>query len=314
MILLACSRSHTKKFTAINRRLDTAKISTQQAHNLVDQRLQQQRKQIRLLSSTSRDDWRLAEAEYLLRLAGQRLLMERGAVGALALMQAADRILFELDDLDLFSVREQLARDMTALKLIASVDQSGIYLQLGSLSEQVDKLPLLPNQLDESDTTDVALIKVEPAVDEASNWEKIKSNFVRTFSTVGDYIQVRTHDKAPETLLPIDGGLYLQQNIRFSIERAQLALLREEQAIYSDALQQAADLIQRYYAMQPAAKFIAEELRALAQVNVDVTLPSINASLLALQDYTSKLHKLNAEPSPLPNTDAAAKSSLDTEE
>ena len=39
------------------------------------QRLDSHNKRLLSLSSTSREDWLLAEAEYLLRLANQRLLM-----------------------------------------------------------------------------------------------------------------------------------------------------------------------------------------------------------------------------------------------
>jgi len=57
---------------------------------------------------TSRD-WKLAEAEYLLRIANHRLLMERDALTAGQLLTTADKILADLGDFSVFDVRSRLA-------------------------------------------------------------------------------------------------------------------------------------------------------------------------------------------------------------
>lgn len=289
------NRQQLKQLATLQQQLSSIENGSQETLTALEQRVQQQSKRLQSLSNTSREDWQLAEAEYLLRLAGQRLLMERGTDGATSLLEAADKILLRLDDLDLFSVREKLARDISALKLAGSVDQTGVYLRLASIAEQVATLPLLPNQL--SDVTVKPLASSVPTADEVApipltTWQQLQVNFVKAFSGMGDLIKIRQHDLQPQTLLPIDGGLYLQQNIRFSIERAQLALLREEQQVFQESLLQAATLLKRYYATQKNAQGLAEQLENSAALSIVTQLPSINGSLLALQDYTAQLHKL----------------------
>ena len=66
----------------------------------------------------SRKDWRLAEAEHLLRLATLRLSALQDVTSAQALVQGADAILREQNDPGSFAAREQLAKSLTALRSI----------------------------------------------------------------------------------------------------------------------------------------------------------------------------------------------------
>ena len=68
-------------------------------------------KQVEAGRSTSEADWRLAEAQYLLRLANQRVLMEQRPEGALTLLRSADKVLADLDDVSLYGLRQALAQD-----------------------------------------------------------------------------------------------------------------------------------------------------------------------------------------------------------
>ena len=64
----------------------------------------------------SRQDWRLAEAEHLLRMASLRLSALHDTNSARFLLQAADQILMEQDDPAAFAAREQLAKSISALQ------------------------------------------------------------------------------------------------------------------------------------------------------------------------------------------------------
>jgi uncharacterized protein HemX len=79
-----------------------------------DQQLLNQR--LETVLGASRQDWRLAEAEHLLRLASLRLSSLQDISSATALVQAADEILHEQDDPAAFAAREQLAKSLQALR------------------------------------------------------------------------------------------------------------------------------------------------------------------------------------------------------
>ena len=78
-------------------------------------------RQVRELGGTSREGWRLAEVEYLMRLANQKLLMTADVVSAKALLMEADAILVDLDDYSLFAVREALAEDLAELRALCLI-------------------------------------------------------------------------------------------------------------------------------------------------------------------------------------------------
>ena len=70
----------------------------------VDDALVAQRAEVRELMGPAREDWLLAESEYLLRLASQRLLMDRDVPSAIALIQSADDTLADARGLKIFEL------------------------------------------------------------------------------------------------------------------------------------------------------------------------------------------------------------------
>ncbi|WP_179957744.1 uroporphyrinogen-III C-methyltransferase [Exilibacterium tricleocarpae] len=274
----------------------------ERALTTMQQRLESHNKRLLSLSSTDRDDWRLAEAEYLLQLANQRLLIENDSRNAEQLLAAADTILLELQDVDLFVVREGINRDLTALKLAPKVDREGIYLRLAALAGQVQNLAVIPpNPFAERAVPAVA--EESAAMPADSNWlQAVKRNFVDAFDKFSDYIRVTHHREPLRPILPPDSQSYLQQNLRFMLERAQLALMRQEQAIYTGSIQQARDWLRTHYRLASDRDGVAvqfdNELAQLQQVQVAQALPDISQSLEQLQAYIEKLHKLAPAPSP----------------
>ncbi len=279
------------------------------------QRLDSQNKRLLSMASTDRDDWRLAEAEYLLQLANQRLLIEADSGTAEGLLAAADKILMELQDVDLFVVREGINRDLTALKLSPKIDREGVYLRLAALAAQVQGLAVLPSQ---------SFVQVEPAVPVAPASDAIAEPVSRLLGfkqylrarldRLADYIRISRHDETVRPLLPPDSQSYVQQNLRFMLERAQLALMRQQQVVYQGSIQQARDWLLDYYSLTgtpaglnaTASRFDAE-LEQLQLLNVVESVPDISQSLEQLQAYIEKLHKLKSAPPAAPAAQEAGK-------
>ena len=70
--------------------------------------------------------------------------MENTPIGALALLESADKILQQTDDVSIFAVRKSLAADIAALSAIPHIDQEGLYLKIDALSAQINQLKLVP--------------------------------------------------------------------------------------------------------------------------------------------------------------------------
>ncbi|MCE2027764.1 uroporphyrinogen-III C-methyltransferase [Sessilibacter corallicola] len=263
----------------------------------VTQRLNTHNERLLSLSNTSREDWLLAEAHYLVRLASQRILIDQNVQSALGLMEAADAILRDLSLPDLFPVRQALARDLAAIRLAAEVDREGIYLRLQGLAETVSVLPThqLPEAL-RSETTSLSVendTTEEPASDNL--WNRVSEGVSDAAKSFGQYFQIQHHDEPVAPLLPPSASEYLRQNLRFSIEQAQLAMLREEKGIYTAALNNAKILVETYFPQSNSAGALISELDYLSQLEIIRTLPAVNNSQQQLQAYIEKLHKLGSQ-------------------
>ncbi|HEY0892552.1 MAG TPA: uroporphyrinogen-III C-methyltransferase [Cellvibrio sp.] len=241
------------------------------------------------LSSVNRDEWKLQEAQYLLRLADQRILLEKDSQNALALALSADDVLRDIDQADLVGVRKLLAEEIAVLKLAGVIDREGIYLRLSALSNQIDAIPFIePLGVQE----EVLEEDVIPA-DETFK-QKLTRNFYALMHKLGSYVRVRDHGKTINAVLPPSEQKYLQQNLRLMLEQAQVALLRNEESIYQESLVKAQNWINQYYNLNEKAAAVLEELQVLQQEEISPDLSNFSNSSSALADYITKREKMAA--------------------
>lgn len=292
------------------------KLQARQREN--DQRLQQLEqnlsglnRRLSRIAGGDREDWKLAEVEYLLRLANQRLVLENDARNALALAETADSILRKLDNPDLIPIRRALATDIQALKLTEGPDREGIYLELLALDQQLPKLRLAQSpgarqaQAEPSEPNDTPTGGSETA--EPGLWGSIKGNFTGLLERLDGYIRVRQHNQ-PLEALPLDARdrLYLDRRLQLQLEQARSALMRDQSTVYRGSLERAADWLERHYALSPQSRQLVQRLEALAQVEIAPELPDIDAALTQLSEYLEQRHRLSSEFQSAPSEDQEA--------
>ncbi len=217
----------------------------------------------------SPQQWKLAEVEYLLRIANHRLLMERDVDAAVGLLSAADDILRELDDFALHPVRAALADELLSLRSVRGNDVQGIYLRLEAVKERLIALPLeLPGYFGTPPPVQ------EPAPE--GLWETLSAE-------LASYLQVRRFDGARKPLLAPEEAVYLELNLRLMLERAQLAALRRQQVVFEASLGTAREWLLEYVDQgEPVVTQAVSEIDGLLEVQLDEPLPDISASLSAL--------------------------------
>lgn len=229
----------------------------------------------------TRTDWLLAEAEYLLRIANQRLLIEKDIRGALSALESADEVLRESDDIGIYPVRQQLAREIQSLKSIQDVDRTGLYLRLEAAIAGVN------------DLTDQALISDQApgfAMTENPNAPADGSNmFTRAWhrfvDTLKEVVVIRRLDEPVKPLLSPDQSAWARLNLQLMLEEAEMAVLRGNQPLYDRALTKAIVTINDWYDVtNPAIRGLNDTLTALAERNVDPDLPDISQSLNLLKE------------------------------
>lgn len=243
------------------------------------------------LPGAERQDWLLAEVEYLLRMANQRLQLERDWSGALSMLQAADNVLVETRNPRFNPVRATLAKEMLALRAAPALDYTGAVLRIQALQEQIPQLPWLPSHISEETPATPA---TEPAP-EAGEW------YITLWSNVRDallnMVRIRERDVPMAAPLTPDQQYYLQQNMHLMLEQAQVALLRQNADMYQHSLQRVAGWMKEYLMISDdRSRAVQSALEELVQWNVAPAIPDISGSLSQLQKLLEEQRRGTVQP------------------
>lgn len=275
--------------TELTRRLDmrldalpTAAELDERRRLLANLQGDQQRLSQRLESvlDGSRQDWRLDEAEHLLRLATLRLSALQDVATAEALVLAADDVLREQDDPAAYAAREQLSRSLEALRTTQRPDRVGLFLQLGALREQVAALnPLAPTFEGQGDVlSDLA------AEGDGHAWW---GEWVKKLS---EYFRIEFD--ADRNVRPLLSGQSLSQvrlSLSLAVEQAQWAALHGQTGVYRQALKQAEEILDAHFNLDnPDSRALRQRFAELAGESIEVKVPDLSDSLDALQAYLQR--------------------------
>ena len=247
-----------------------------QAVEALRSELAAQRAELAGYAATDREAWLLAEVEYLLRLANQRLVMAGDTGAAQALLTSADKILLELDEADLHGVRAAVAADLAAVRAVPALDIEGIYLSLAALVEQAGQLEIfqLPEQPEQASPPP------------ASDWQaRLQQGYEQALAKLSSYIIIRRRDVPMQVLMDPQWEGLVRQNLRMLLEQAQVALLSGNGQLYRESLQRAQHWVAEFFESDgAAARAMHAEIEQLQAVEVDVQLPDLSRSLQALDE------------------------------
>ncbi|GHB03898.1 uroporphyrinogen-III C-methyltransferase [Modicisalibacter luteus] len=228
---------------------------------------------------TDPNEWLFSEVEYLLRLANQRLQLERDVNGAISLLRTADERLAQTDNPALTPVRRAIQSELGELQSVPNIDRTGLYLQLMAQQEQLAKLPL------QQDIEQIAAEGGDTSTVEGA-WQQQLS---RLWQEIKELVVVRRHDQALEALMTPEQESYLRQNVRLQLEQAQLALLQANPELYQASLEKAVTLIEGYYDTESdGVQQVLDTLRSLMDKTIRPELPDISQSLQALRDFMTR--------------------------
>ena len=267
-------------------------LITQQA--LQNEKLQSLQAKLNRLSNTTKEDWKLAEAEYLIRLANQRLLLEADSNSAVTLLSNADDILNELQDPIVFATRKALAKDIQALKSINQFDLEGAYLQLNTLYDSVESLPQRePSKEWQANTSKTLSENAEVENTSVNSFKSVLDSF---WTSIRSLVVINYNHKPIKALLPPAEYQQLITGLQLQLEVAQVALIKGEPAIYQQALSRVANATTEHFETQSTTvtTFLAS-LTALQQLNPSPDLPSPRDSLLAVKSLTKEWNSRGAE-------------------
>jgi len=229
----------------------------------------------------SREEWRLAEAEHLLRMAMLQLSAMQDVKSAEMLVHEADLILQKQDDPAAYSTRQKLLEGLEGLRSLPELDRTGLFLQLGALRGQIAQLSALAPEFVNGEA--------QPESAQDSRWQRWLNELTR---------YVRVDFDAGADVKPLLAGQTLGQvrlALSLAIEQAQWAVLNGNAEVYRQSLEQASSVLKDHFSEDNGqARGLRKRLEELSQREVEVTLPDLAPALEALQAYVQKRERRDA--------------------
>lgn len=226
-------------------------------------------------------DWQLAEVEYLLRLANQRLQLEEDVEGALTLLKTADERLKQANVPGTLGVRSHLLEDIEELKALPKLDKVSMALSLQKLADKALSLKIQP-------LLDVPTLNLDAVTQSQNelNW------YQSLWQEVRSLVIIRKRELPIEALPFAEDELALRHQLSALLLQASWAALRGEPQLYSSSLEGANKRLAAFDNTQPEIEQFNKQLKALAEQPIRLKLPESETSLDSLQAFIAQRYKL----------------------
>lgn len=224
-------------------------------------------------------DWQLAEVEYLLRLANQRLQLEDDLPGALTLFKTAQQRLKAAQVPGTLAVRQALASDIAELESLKVIDRVSLALDLQALADRVLRLEIQP-------LTEAPALSLDRSDEAASQpwyqllWEEIKSLVV-----------IRSRDLPLEPLPFAEDEQALKYQISSLLQQAAWASLRGKEDLYQQSLERATERFLAFDQEVSSHREIKQQLQDFKATPVRQEQPRVETSLDRLQTFIAERYQ-----------------------
>ena len=227
-------------------------------------------------SAGARDTWLLAEAEYYMQIANAQLQLGNNPRLAMLALEMADERVVQMANPALTDVRRALAQELAALEAMEKPDLEGATLTLASLGRVVDSLPL----------RSAAGAKQEAAAAADGEAGAAERAWASVKEAMSGLVKVTPPDEETRALLTPDTANLIRSNLALQLQAGRLALLRGEQAIFEQSLEDADALLGQYF--DGGSTQVASARETIAEIRdnmVAVTAPDISESLRLIRQY-----------------------------
>ncbi len=239
--------------------VETQLASQQQSQTLINQKIAE-------LSGRRPSDWLLAEANYLVTIAGRKLWQEKDQKTAAALLATADKRIAEMHDESLIDIRRALAKDIATLSALPQDKSQDIALAIDGLITQVDSLKLntvtLPDAVED---------ETQQSTADASWQENLKQTW---YGFIDGMITIRKRESNVVPLISAKQRWYLEENLKNKLVQAQLAVYRKQQQAFTSSIEVSRTWVLQFFDREDSTTtFMLDELAKLEKASITVNYP-----------------------------------------
>ncbi len=233
---------------------------------------------IKALSGRQKQDWMLAEAAYLIKIAQLQLSLQKDKVTAIQLLKTADSRIIEIADNSLLPIREAIAKDLSDLSLIIQADVTGIALALNAINQQIPDLSLLALEFQPIEES----LENNSIENEGFDLDKIYQNFLT------DFVVIKDHSEPVKPLMTADQRINLNSNIQLAIQQAQIALVQANPTLYRLNIDNAIQWTNDFFKHDDKAKQVIEQLNNLKTKPIEIHYPAKLHAQKALDEISQQ--------------------------
>jgi uroporphyrin-3 C-methyltransferase len=204
----------------------------------------------------------IAEIDFLLRAASERLQLFADPVSADLALQAADVQIEALNDPMYLSVRQRIAAARQALALVPVIDRVQLTARITELQSKASSLPFRGE----------TRAKPEPELTEDAGWWQSFKN------TLSSLVTVKRRVPEDQSLLSLDDKDYLRQGLWLQFESARLALMRNDSGVYIGSLDRVNATVEQFFESGSSeVEALLLGVASLKEVNIAPEMPEISA-------------------------------------
>ena len=210
----------------------------------------------------------IAEVDYLLRLANERIKLFSDPAAADQALEVADMHLAALDNPIYLGVRQDIATARHELAAVNLPDYLGIASQLDAIQQEIASLPFSEE--------DPVIQSTAVAAGEGW-WEKVKGVF-------SNLVTVRRSTDEENKRISLQDKDYIRQRVWLQLEVAHLSLMRRDQEAFRSSLKRVEESLSAWFDTSHATYLtIKQSIDGLLALQVQVNVPDITAPWSTLQ-------------------------------
>ena len=210
----------------------------------------------------------LAEVDYLLRLANERLKLFSDPAAADQALEIADMHLAAMNNPMYLGVRQEIAGARRELAEVSIPDYVGITARLDSIQQSIVDLPFRGEAPARQESETAA---------ELGWWEKVKNVF-------SNLVTIRHSTDEENKRISLEDKDYIRQRLWLQLEIAHLSLMRREQKAFGNTLERVRETLSTWFDPEDRTyEAVNRGIDELLALKIDVDVPDINAPWATLR-------------------------------
>ncbi len=275
--LFADFNKNKQQFTQSLKVLERVEKTTQYALETVKQQatlLTQQQEALQFKAPAPNSHWQLAELRFLLKLANQRLHLNKDKNGALEALKLAEIALLKLGSSKYLAVREKINEEVVLLEAFLVPNLTAISQRIAELIKVIDVLPVEHKIIKQQKIT------LLPEVTAEQN--SLLSGLV---GVINDAVVIQKFDQSVQQTIGENEKKRLKNLLYLRFEMLRLMVLQGLDYDYHQELNKIKKILNKYYP-ELIKGSLQKLLDELDQVELSPTPPDISGSLLLLEQLS----------------------------